>query len=102
VQVGREGGRERGIKVCRYTCFVFNISLTSLSSLPSSYPTSPHLQAVSFDHSGQYLGVAAGTGTKVFLAKEWSVVADFKDHSDKVRSRRGAGAEREGVKKRVH
>jgi len=28
--------------------------------------------------------VAAGTGIKVYLAKAWSLVAEFNDHSDKV------------------
>jgi hypothetical protein len=41
--------------------------------------------------------VAAGTGTKVFLAKEWSVVAEFKDHSDKVGG--GEDEEEEGKRK---
>jgi pre-mRNA-processing factor 19 len=41
------------------------------------------VQVVAFDFSGQYLGVGA-KGVKVFLAKEWSPVADFKDHADKV------------------
>ncbi|KAM3568881.1 hypothetical protein VYU27_009007 [Nannochloropsis oceanica] len=42
------------------------------------------VQAVAFDPSGQYLGVAAGTGIKVYLAKAWSPVAEFNDHSDKI------------------
>lgn len=36
-------------------------------------------QAVAFDPSGQYLGVAAGTNATVFLAKEWSQVAEYTD-----------------------
>jgi hypothetical protein len=34
---------------------------------------------VTFDVSGQYLGVAAGKAAKVFLAKEWSEVAAYTD-----------------------
>jgi hypothetical protein len=34
---------------------------------------------VTFDPSGQYLGVAAGKAAKVYLAKEWSQVAEYTD-----------------------
>lgn len=34
---------------------------------------------MTFDPSGQYLGVAAGKAAKVFLAKEWSQVAEYTD-----------------------
>ncbi|TFJ88734.1 hypothetical protein NSK_000303 [Nannochloropsis salina CCMP1776] len=42
------------------------------------------VQTVSFDTSGQYLALAAGTRTQVLLSKEWSAVAEFQDHTDKV------------------